>query len=197
MSQLRFTTFSAINGWLDKGALQDGAMVRCMKQPVTVKWLKEYGLPYSENWFKNSEGKTVERNTFEYMRDYLGYRFSADTLSVKQADKKLNVTLTLENHGFSAAFNVTSKLCLLDSKNKEIASVDFGDPKSWHSTNPDDYNDRKQLVQTLTADIDSPAATGEYKLALQLLSKGGGTARLDNNIPFENGCNILHTFKVK
>lgn len=197
MSQLRFTTFSAINGWLDKGALQDGAMVRCMKQPVTVKWLKEYGLPYSENWFKNSEGKTVERNTFEYMRDYLGYRFSADTLSVKQADKKLNVTLTLENHGFSAAFNVTSKLCLLDSKNKEIASVDFGDPKSWHSTNPDDYNDRKQLVQTLTADIDSPAAKGEYKLALQLLSKGGGTARLDNNIPFENGCNILHTFKVK
>lgn len=198
MSELRFTTFSAINGWLDNGALRDGAMVRCMKQPVTEKWLKEYKLPYSENWFKNADGKAVKRNTFEYMRDYLGYRFTANTISVKEKEKnKLDVTLTLENHGFSSAFNITSKLVILNSKNKEISSVDFGDPKTWHSTNPDNYKDRKQLIHTIGATIENPTEKGEYKLALQLLSKGGGTARLDNNIPFEDGYNILHTFKVK
>lgn len=197
MSELRFTTFSAVNGWLDKGVLQDNAMVRCMKQPVTVKWLEEYKLPYSENWFKSADGKEVRRNTFEYMRDYLGYRLTANTLSVKQKDdKKLDVTLKLENHGFSAAFNITSELVLLNSKNEKISSVAFGDPKEWHSTNPDDYKDRKQLEHTLNAVIEKPSKKGEYKLALQLLSKGGGTARLDNNIPFEEGYNILHTFKV-
>ena len=198
MSELRFTTFSAINGWLDRGALQDGAMARCMKQPVTTKWLNEYKLPYSDNWFKNADGETVERNTYEYMRDYLGYRFSAKTLSTKRKDDKtLSVSLNLVNTGFSAAFNITSKLVILDSNNKEISSADFGDPKTWHSTNPDDYSDRKQLEHTISADISLPGEKGEYKLALQLLSKGGGTARLDNNIPFEEGYNILHTFKVK
>ena len=198
MSQLRFTTFSAINGWLDQGALKDGAMVRCMKQPITIKWLEEYGLPYSENWFKNNEGEIVERNTYEYMRDYLGYRFSANTLSVKEKDDNtLSVILKIENHGFSSAFNITSKLVILDSENNEVSSVSFGDPKTWHSTNPDDYQDREQLVHELTADIENPDKKGEYKLAMQLLSKGGGTARLDNNIPFEAGYNILHTFEVK
>ncbi|MBR7132012.1 MAG: DUF4874 domain-containing protein [Clostridia bacterium] len=198
MSELRFTTFSAINGWLDNGGLKDGVMVNCMKQPITTKWLEEYGLPYSENWFKDAEGKAVRRNAYEYMRDYLGYRLTANTLSVKEKDKEnLLVTLTLENHGFSAAFNMTSRLVILNSDNKEISSVSFGDPKTWHSTNPDDYKDRKQLEHAISADIKLPNDKGEYKLALQLKSKGGGTARLDNNIPFEEGYNILHTFKVK
>lgn len=69
-SQLRFTTLSAMNGYLDQGAMKDGAMVRWMNQPVTIKWLEEYGLPYTENWFYNNKGEMVERNAFEYARKY-------------------------------------------------------------------------------------------------------------------------------
>ena len=196
-SQLRFTTLSAINGWLDHGALRDGAMVRWQSQPVNEKWLKEYGIPYSENWFKNSDGETVERNVFEFHRDYVGYRITATELSVKNKGKKdITATLKLENHGFSAAFNITSSLVILNSKGEVVSSAAAGNPADWHSTNPDDYKDRKQLVHTVSADLPLPDTKGEYKIALQLLSKGGGTARLDNNIPYEDGYNILHTFSV-
>lgn len=197
-SQLRLTTLSAINGWLDHGALRDGAMVRWQSQPINEKWCKENKIPYSENWFKNSDGETVERNVFEFHRDYVGYRITATELSVKASGKNdITATLSLENHGFSAAFNITSSLVILDSQGKEVASVEAGNPADWHCTNPDDYDDREQLVHKISAELPLPTAKGEYKIALKLLSKGGGTARLDNNIPYEDGYNILHTFKVK
>ena len=39
--------------------------------------------------------------------------------------------------------------------------------------------------------------SGEYRLALKLLSKGGAAARLDNKTDFSNGYNILHEFSIK
>lgn len=194
MSQLRMTTFSSENGYLEAGLFGNSAMQQWQSQPVTEKWLKEYGIPYSENWLKNSNGETVERNVLEYIRDYLGYRFSATKLSTKADNNILSVSLALENHGFSAAFNITSQLVILDEKGNEVSSAAAGNPKDWHSTNPDNYKDRKQLTHNVTAQLKMPETNGKYSLALKLTSKNGTTARLDNNIPYENGYNILHTF---
>ena len=192
------TTLSANNGYLDQGPFRDGAMVRWKNQPVTEKWLKENGLAYSENWFKSADGETVERNVYDYLRDYVGYRLSAQKLSVKKSgDNKIKVELTLQNHGLSAAFNITSQLVILDKDGNEVASAEAGNPAEWYTTDPSDYNNRKQLDHTVTAELELPQKSGEYHLGLKLLSKGGATARLDNKTEFSNGCNILHEFSVK
>lgn len=196
MSQLRMTTFSAENGYLERGPLGNGAMTKFIEVPVTEKWCKENGIPYSENWFRNSDGTAIERNALEFIKDYLGYRLTATKLSTKEADGKLNVSLDIQNHGFSAAFNITSKLVILDKDGNKVSEVAAGDPRDWHTTNPDNYSDRKQLTHNIAVSIDLPTQKGEYSLALELMSRSGVTARLDANIPFEYGCNILHTFKI-
>lgn len=192
------TTLSANNGYLDQGPFKDGAMVRWKNQPVTEKWLNENGLAYSENWFKSAAGETVERSVFDYLRDYVGYRLSAQKLSVKKSgESKIQVELTLQNHGLSAAFNITSQLVILDQDGNEVASVEAGNPAEWYTTDPTDYNNRKQLDHTITAQLELPQKSGEYRLGLKLLSKGGATARLDNKTEFSNGCNILHEFSIE
>ena len=194
LSQLRMTTFSSENGYLEQGLFGQSAMHQWQARPITAKWCEENGIPYSENWFKNQKGETVERNVFEFIKDYLGYRITATKLVSKIENGKLNVSVDIENHGFSSAFNIKSSLAILDSKGNVIDEVSVGNPAEWHPTNPDDYNDRKQLVHNLTAELNLPEASGEYSIALKLESKNGTTARLDNNVEYNNGYNILHTF---
>ena len=194
LSQLRMTTFSSENGYLEQGLFGNSAMHQWQSKPITAKWCEENGIPYSENWFKNQKGETVERNVFEFIKDYLGYRITATKLNTKVDGDKLNVSLNIENHGFSAAFNIESTLVILDAKGNVVAEAAAGDPTQWHSTNPDDYNDRSQLVHTLKAELNLPKVAGEYRLALSLKSKNGTSARLDNNIEYVDGYNILHTF---
>ena len=197
MSQLRMTTFSSENGYLEMGVFGNSAMQAWQTQPVTEKWLKEYGIPYAENWFKNAKGEVVERNVLEYIHDYLGYHFSATNLETTVSNNKLKADLQLKNYGFSSAFNITSKLVILDKDGKVISEAAAGNPAEWHSTDPDNYKNRKQLTHTVSAELELPTEKGEYSLALQLLSKSGAAARLDNNIPFEHSSNILHTFEIK
>ncbi len=196
MSQVRMTTFSSENGYLEIGPYGNATMHIWQTMPVTEKWLNDYGIPYSENWFKNLEGKTVERNVFEFIRDYLGYRFTVTKLSAKKNGENLDVAFDLQNHGFSAAFNIKSNLVILDEYNKVIESAEAGNPKDWHTTNPDNYSDRTQLTHTVNASLKLPTEKGKYKIALQLISHNDTTARLDNNIEYENGFNILHTFEI-
>ncbi len=199
-SQLRLTTFSGFNGYLDQDPFKDGAMVRWKAQPITEKWLKENGIPYSENYFTMSDGRTVERNAFDYIRDYVGYRLTATKLSVKGGESKgdkVNITLTLKNNGTSSVFNIESKLVILDSKGKVVSEVKAGDPETWHPTDPDNYENRKVLEHKVEATMKLPEKSGEYKLAFRAENKVGATVRLDNNIAYEDGYNILHQFKVK
>ena len=199
------TTLSAENGYVDSGETgtnqfltNSNAMNRWKQQPVTEKWLKVNGMTYAPNWLKDKDGNTVERSAFDYMRDYLGYRLSATQLSVKELEKgKLSLTLSLQNYGMAAAFNMISRLVILDENGQEIASAEAGDPSTWYATDPSDYNNREQLTHRIMATLDTPSAAGEYRIALQLRSNGGGTARLDNNIDYDNGYNILHSFAVQ
>ena len=97
----------------------------------------------------------------------------------------------------AAAFNMTSRLVILNKDGQEVASAAAGDPSTWYATDPSHYNNREQLTHQVTATLDTPTAAGEYRIALQLRSNSGGTARLDNNIDYDNGYNILHSFVVQ
>ena len=164
---------------IDSGIYSESCMSQWKKLPVTPEWLSFNNLPYSEGWFKNSSGGRVSRNIFEYIRDFLGYRLSADRITVSIGEKTANVTLTLKNYGLSAAFNLESELVILDGDNNIVSRTSVGKPSEWYGTN------------TVTCTPDMPVVPGNYKIVLCIKSKSGAFARLDNNIPFENGCNIL------
>lgn len=193
-SQLRLTTFSAVNGYLDQSIYSDSCMNYWKKLPVTENWLKYNSLPVSAGWFKNNDGTTVSRNIYEYIRDYLGYRISVKNISVTEDSQDINVNANLVNYGFSAAFNLSSEMVILDSNNNVISASDFGNPEQWYGTGPDNAPDGTLLTHNVVAKLKKPATSGQYKLALRLESKSGATARLDNSIPYENGYNILYEF---
>ncbi len=195
-SQLRLTTLSGYNGYGDIGSFADGSMNRWKNLPITENWLQYNGLPVSEKWFKDSDGNTVARNAFEYMRDYLGYRISLKALSSVQNGDKTDISLSLVNYGFSAAFNLESSMVILDENSNIVSQTFPGEPSEWYCTDPNDYADRTLLTHKVTCSLEIPKAAGEYKVAFCLRSKSGAYARLDNNVPYENGFHILHTFRV-
>lgn len=195
-AELRLTTLSAINGYLDQDINAPGCINEWKKLPVTEKWLKYNNLPYTEGWFTDNSGNKVNRNVFEYIRDYLGYRLAAKELSVTEESDGMSISLGFQNYGLSAAFNLTAYLTLLDSNGNEVYSYETGNPAEWYGTKPGAVPDGDLITYYLKTDMPLPKTSGKYRLALRLVSKSGATARLDNNTPYENGYNILHEFTV-
>ncbi len=195
-SQLRMTTFSAVNGYLDQNVNASGCINEWKKQPITENWLKFNNLPVTEGWARDNGDNKINRNAYEYIRDYLGYRISAKELTVTQSNNGMNISLDLVNYGFSAAFNLSSNLVILDSNNNVVYSKKVGNPAEWYGTVIGVVPNGKLLTHSINASMGIPTAKGNYKIALQLVSNSGATARLDNNIPYENGYNILHSFKI-
>lgn len=195
-SQLHLTTLSAVNGYLDQGPDTDGCMVRWKSIPVTEKWLSRNGIPYSPAWFKNSDGGLVSRSVFDFITDYLGYRLSAESFETNISGNRLNLSLKLKNLGTSSAFNLTGRMVLLDESGNEMQSFATDNPSVWYPRNPNDYSDTAFPAYTVSGGFDMPSESGTYKIALKLCNGVGSSARLDNNIPYENGYNIIHTFKL-
>lgn len=177
--QLCLTTLSGINGYYDSGIYSESCMSQWKKLPVTAEWLSFNELPYSDGWFRDSSGQTVSRNVFEYIRDFLGYRISAESLTAYVGEKSVNVSLVLKNCGFSAAFNMESELVILDGDNNAVSRVAAGSPAEWYGT------------AEITRSLDNPDLPGEYRIALCIRSKSGAYTRFDNGIPYENGYNII------
>ena len=112
------------------------------------------------------------------------------------AKGSLDLELTLNNYGFSAPYNLESGFAILDEHNNLVKSVKAGTPTNWHSRNPDNYNDAKLLTHTLKAKCPLPDKVGRYKIAFYLKNPLGVGAQLYNDIPFENGYNILEEIEI-
>lgn len=202
-SELHMNTFSIYHGYADMatygGTIDETVMYGWKGEEVTPEKLKELGVLVTPTYFTDTDGKTVKRNCFEYIRDYLGYRFSATDLAITGGTKKgesIKISMNLKNYGFSSAFNLKSGFAILDEENNVISEIEVGDPTAWHNTDPDNYDDRTQLVHNLTAQMKLPEKKGTYKVAFFLRNNLGQTARLDNTVEYSNGFNILHMFTL-
>ena len=202
-SELRMTTFSINHGYGDINtfgtSLEQTVFQGWKGEEVTAESLKKMGVFVAPGWFIDKSGNTVKRNAFEYTRDYLGYRISAENASITggtKAGEKITVDMTFKNYGFSAAFNLKSGYAILNEKNEIVSSVEVGDPTTWHSSSPTDYSDRTQLTHNLKGTLTLPKEKGTYKVAFFLKNKLGQSARLDNQVEFSNGFNILHMFTI-
>ena len=84
----------------------------------------------------------------------------------------------------------------MDSGNQVVSTVKSGVPETWYNRNPAQYTDSRNLTHTLKATLKLPAKPGRYKLAFYLKNPLGVGAQLANDIPFENGYNILETIEI-
>lgn len=200
LSQKHITTLSIQHAYGDTWQFGGSVGQTCMhgwkSEEITEEQLSKLGLTCSDGWFKDVKGNCVKRNAFEYLRDHIGYRFGAQNLKVHKTDNGIFVTLSLKNYGYGAGFNLKSCFVITDDKNREAARVDSGNPEEWYGTNPENYGDRELLVHTISANMPLPKETGDYSLALRIENSLGQTARLDNELPYKNGNNILFSFNI-
>ncbi len=190
LSEHRFTSLSVLHGYADVDCASDCTMERWKRQPLTENWLQEHHVLYQPSWFYSADGSLAERNVFEFVRDYLGYRIELQSVDLHRHAESLCVDLSLINYGFSAAFNMESGFALLDENDTVVSEIAAGDPKAWYNR-PIDYDTAASLQHRITASLDIPNAGGKYRLAFYLRNSQNTYARTANDLPFVNGYTVL------
>ncbi|MBE6727050.1 MAG: DUF4874 domain-containing protein [Ruminococcaceae bacterium] len=186
-------------GYGDYGNSNYYPMKDWLTMEISEEWLKKNNITYAPGWFLNAKGEKVTRYAFDFISDYLGYKLElkeADLSGELNTGGKLDVDLKLVNYGFSAAFHMQSSLVILDKKGNIVSEVKAGDPESWNSRNPKDYEDGKLLTHTVKGTIDLPDDSGEYRLAFRLCNSEGTGARVGNNLRYSNGCTVIYEFEI-
>ena len=192
------TSMSYWHGYMEARST-DNVMDRWKSEVLTPERLESKGVIHDPAWFITDDGNKTNGNPYEFIRDHLGYRISAEKANVSYGGAigdKLTASMTFKNYGFAAAFNMTSSLAILDSEGKVVAEQVTGDPKTWYNRNPDDAYSTVPLTHTDTAEFLVPDK-GDYTLAFRLYNTMGTTARLANKVNYENGYNKLCDFTVK
>lgn len=194
------TTMGIWNGYYEVNRATESPAVMDLwqQQEITPEILDENRIVYDPAWFTDDSGSAVWRNTFEFIRDHLGYKLSAVSGSVGSDGENVDVSLTLKNYGFSAAFNLESGFAILDENYNEITSVKAGEPDKWYSHDPKDYTSTKVLEYNISGKLQAPIETGKYYVAFYLKNTMNDGAMLSNrDLAFENGYNILYDFTVQ
>lgn len=196
-SLFRQNTFSLYHCFIEDGAGKGYEMEKWVETEITPEWLESNNIAYSPNWF-GTDGK-IERSVFDFVSDYLGYRIeakSADISGVVQKNGSLDVDFKLVNYGFSAAFNMYSGFAILDENNQEVLSVPAGNPETWNSRDPENYDDPSLIEYTISSEVPLPKESGKYKLAFYLKNSAGTGARLNNDLNYIDGYSIFYEFEI-
>lgn len=194
------TTMGFWNGYYEVNRATGGPAVMDLWQTETItpEILIDNKIVFDPSWFTDDNGNDTPRSAFEFIRDHLGYKLVGEELKAVSDGREIKVSLSLKNYGFSAAFNLKSGFALLDKDYNVIASADAGEPEKWYSHNPEDATDTNTPTRTPSAVLKAPKTAGEYHIAFYLKnSMDDGAALSNREIPFENGMNILYSFKVE
>lgn len=202
----RYTTISQWNSYIEAGyttvngveTAADTVMQRWVNDEyITQEWLTENKIIYDPDWFYDSDGVEISRNPFEFVRDHLGYRLQAQKSVVEGS----HIKLTLKNYGFAAAFCLKSGFAVLDNDFNVVSSVEAGNPDTWYSHDPEDWQSDVVLEHTVEADLTLPTESGKYYIAFYLKNGRGEYARFANDpdsVKFVgDGYSILHEFEIQ
>ena len=192
----RHVTLSFWHGNYDCQSQYTNVMETWKRQDINTNWLDAQGIIYDPNWFLDANGNTVIRTCYDFIRDHLGYKLVAENVKLNAADGKIKVDMAFKNYGFSAAFNLASGFAILDENYEPVTEVQVGDPRDWHSHDPDNWKSTEVLNHSLSAELDAPTSSGTYHVAFFLRNTQCTGAQLSNDVVFENNYNILYTFEA-
>ena len=144
--------------------------------PVTPDLLDKKHWPYQKSWFLDQKNQTIERNYFEYLRDYLGYRLEVKQISYNST---LNaaIYLTLKNTGFAAPLALKQIELFAVDQQQNIIGKAFVE-KSALQTNRE-INTVIPLIKHNQPD----------KVGVRLQATNNSTARLANVCQWADGIN--------
>ncbi len=207
LAHLRYNTFSHWHT-LGENYGKDNVMQRWIdNEIITPELLDSVGVPYDPSWFTDINGKYIQRNPYEFIRDHLGYKLEAQNATVSgQLGKegKLTVDLNLKNYGFSAAFCLNSGFAILDSEYNVVSAVEAGDPEKWYGLRPSYFTTERNssvlddlMTHKVSAELTLPKKSGKYHIAFYLKNDMNDFACLSNDMPYEgDGYNILYSLEI-
>ncbi len=210
ITELAHLRYNTISQWhtLGENYGKDNVMQRWIdNEVITAEILDKAGIPYDPSWFTDTNGKTLKRNPYEFIRDHLGYKLEAQNATFNGKigkECKVNVDLNLKNYGFSAAFCLNSGFAILDSEYNVVSAVEAGEPEKWYGLSPDYYTTERNssvlddiLTHKISAELTLPKKSGKYHIAFYLKNDMNDFACLSNDMAYEgDGYNILYSFEI-
>lgn len=170
-----YTSLSIVHNYKEED--KDYSMKHWQRTPISQDFLKAKHMPMSNNYFKNKDGKTVERTVFDYIRDHLGYRIELQNLKIDgkwEKGKELILDLSLINRGFSTVFgNHQVYFILVSADGKVYEFPTDTNPRTWQPYSPSDVNCSPlthHIIGRVQLNEDLP--TGTYKLGLWMPDSG-------------------------
>jgi hypothetical protein len=137
------------------------------QQSVTPSFLRSNKILFSDDYFKDGEGKTVARTYFDFVRDHLGYRLNMlpDARVTANGDQ-VNYDFRFTNTGFAKLINLKPiYLVFINGQGqvaKELKIMDKGG--DWQPFDPQ-LNDYEPLVHQIKGTI-NVGLSGEYSVGL-------------------------------
>ncbi|MDR2843808.1 MAG: DUF4832 domain-containing protein [Candidatus Symbiothrix sp.] len=129
--------------------------------------LRKINVFFDENYFLDSNGKTVPRSLYQFIRDHLGYRLNllnSSTVSAQSGDLVYNLKIT--NTGFATVLNPKQVyLVLIDESNRIVKEIELSTvkPKNWQPF----AKGQPAVLLTHTISGSVPAGvSGKYKVGL-------------------------------
>ncbi len=99
---------------------------------------KKWHLPLSDRYFENLDGEAVNRSSYDYIRDHLGYRLELQKSTFTKTSKVVTVKTDIINRGFSAPQNPRNiYYVLLNAENEVIKYIQLNE--DWRDWQPDDF----------------------------------------------------------
>ena len=190
LNKWHYDTFGMVHGNSLFEGVDRYSMDSWKKVPCDPVFLADNGLPVSDGYFCEANGKFVWRSYYEYIRDHIGYRLELNEVSI-DVTEKLSVEVKLTNRGFSAPVNPRKVLFVLEKDGRRV-SFDFNvDVRTLYGNNT---SHTLKLEAALPADM--PRGTWQAGIALpdgcEVLEKEHEYAvRLANPLKFSDTVNYL------
>ena len=160
---------------------------RWKSEYITAEQLKQNKLPYYESWFKNSNGDTIKRSVYEYLRDYLGYVLMLSNLKIESKADSTEISFVITNYGLGTPLTIRNMEIVV--ANKEDGEISQTSEKSYYVSN---YNCKKlttygqqKITFTINGNLQNKA------IGVKLL-RGNYTIKVANDIPYLNGVNYIY-----
>ncbi len=193
------TTMGFWNGYYEVDRANNGPAVMDLWQveKLTKEMLEEKNIVYDPAWFTEDDGDISYHSAFEFIRDHLGYKVTAQNGKASSDGDCISVEINLKNYGFSAAFGMESGFALLNEKFEPICEINAGEPDKWYSHDPQNPESTEVPTYTINGKLNAPKEKGKFYIAFYLKNDVDCFAKLSNRqMDFENGYNILCEINV-
>ncbi len=192
LQTLRFDTFSIThNATITLPAWR--------KTLLSAKQVRNAGLPAALDYFRDANGREVERPAYDYIRDHLGHRIEARATRWRRADGTLEVEIALANSGFAPPKRPREiRVVLTDASGRVASQVKCADDwREWKPSGRSEVDGESPEIplHILRARLPLPEAPGKFGLGVLITDAGRdgryGVRLANSDVVCRDGVNLL------